>query len=111
MAVNTHLIRNRYVLAADVVVIAIAAWIAFALRFGLFFMAAHSEFWLFTFTAIAVKVVVFHGFGLYRRYWRYASFWDLMAVVVANSVASILFGAVVVGFRLGELIPVLSRSV
>ena len=108
---NSHLARNRYVLFADILAVALAAWCAFALRFGWMFMGTRPEFVLFVSAAIVVKVLVFQGFGLYRRFWRYASFWDLMAVVVANSVASVILGFIIVGARLADVIPALSRSV
>lgn len=111
MVLKPHLLRNRYVLLADILAVALAAWTAFALRFGWLFMGTRDEFQLFILTAIGVKITVFFGFGLYQRYWRYASFWDLMAVVLANSVASLLFGIVMVGLRLADVIPGLSRSV
>jgi FlaA1/EpsC-like NDP-sugar epimerase len=111
MSLRAHLTRNRYVLVADVAVIAVAAWTAFALRFGWLFMAERSEFPLFLAVAIPIKVTVFYQLTLYKRYWRYASFWDLMAVVVANSVASLAVSMVMVGIRLADIIPSLSRSV
>jgi FlaA1/EpsC-like NDP-sugar epimerase len=111
MALKPYLIRNRYVLLSDVVVVGLAAWGAFALRFGWLFMGSRDEFLLFLVTAIGVKISIFYGFGLYQRYWRYASFWDLMAVVLANSVASLVFAVVMVALRLLEFIPGLSRSV
>ena len=62
-------IRNRYVLAADVVALALAAWGAFALRFGWLFLSSRAEFTLFLLCAVLVKIPVFYGFGLYLRYW------------------------------------------
>jgi FlaA1/EpsC-like NDP-sugar epimerase len=106
-----YLVRNRYVLLADVAVVALAAWGAFALRFGWLFMASRDEFLTFLVVAVVVKISTFYGFGLYQRYWRYASFWDLMAVVLANSVAALVVGIVMVTLRLAELIPGLPRSV
>lgn len=111
MVLKPQLLRNRYVLLADILAVALAAWTAFALRFGWLFMGERDEFTLFILAAVGVKISVFFGFGLYQRYWRYASFWDLMAVVLANSVASLLFGIVMVALRLADIIPGLSRSV
>ena len=111
MALQLSLIRNRYVLVADILVVALAAWTAFALRFGWFFMASRDEFLIFSVVAVVTKISVFYGFGLYKRYWRYASFWDLMAVVLANSVAAVIVGVVMVALRFADLIPGLSRFV
>jgi FlaA1/EpsC-like NDP-sugar epimerase len=106
-----YLIRNRYVLIADVIVVALAAWSAFALRFGWLFMDSREEFLLFIAVAVVTKICVFFSFGLYQRFWRYASFWDLMAVVLANSVASLAVAIIMVALRLADVIPGLSRSV
>ncbi|MDQ3068415.1 MAG: polysaccharide biosynthesis protein, partial [Acidobacteriota bacterium] len=65
----------------------------------------------FLIAAVVVKIAVFFAFGQYQRVWRYAGFWDLMAVVLANSAASIVLTALMVGSRLLGWIPGLSRSV
>src|SRR5688500_9320416 len=111
MHVLPQLTRNRFVLLADFAAIALAAWMAFALRFGWLFLGTRPEFPVFVIGAIVLKVAVFSSFGLYRRYWRYAGFWDLLAVVLANSVGSLLLSILMVGLRLMDLIPGLSRSV
>ena len=111
MVLKPYLIRNRYVLLADIVVVALGAWTAFALRFGWLFMGSRDEFLIFIAVAVVVKVSTFLSFGLYQRVWRYASFWDLMAVVLANSVASLAIAVIMVALRLADLIPGLSRSV
>ena len=102
--------RNRYLLVADALAISLAAWAAFAFRFGWLFSESRPEFLPFVVLAVVVKITTFIAFGLYRRYWRYAGFWDLMAVVLANSAASIILSAIMVGSRLMEWIPGLSRS-
>jgi FlaA1/EpsC-like NDP-sugar epimerase len=111
MILKGAIVRNRYVLFADIFVIALSAWMAFALRFGWLFMETREEFPAFLAAAILLKVPAFFAFGMYARYWRYAGFWDLMAVVVANAGASLLLALVMIGLRLGDLIPGLSRSV
>ena len=106
-----YLVRNRYVLLGDIVVVALAAWTAFALRFGWLFMDSRPEFLIFLGTALFIKISCFLGFGLYQRLWRYASFWDLMTIVLANSVSAVLVAVVMVTLRLWDVIPGLSRSV
>ena len=103
--------RNRYVLFADILSVALAAFGAYAIRFGWFFIDGNPEFVLFLGLAIAAKIPVFFLFGLYQRYWRYAGFWDLIAVGLANSAASVLFGLVVVGLVLFGAIDGFPRSV
>jgi len=89
----------------------LAAWAAFAFRFGWLFTDARQEFIPFLILAVILKVSAFLAFGIYRRYWRYAGFWDLMALVLANSAASVLLAIVMVSARLLDLIPGLSRPV
>lgn len=103
--------RNRYLLVADVLAVILAAWAAFAFRFGWLFTEERSEFVTVLLCAIVIKVTTYHLFHLYYRYWRYAGFWDLFAVVLANFAASMVLSAVLGFSRLMEWIPELSRSV
>lgn len=105
--------RNRYLLVADVAAVMLAAWAAFAFKFGWLFSEERPEFVPFLVLAVVIKISVFFLFGMYRRYWRYAGFWDLIAVVLANSAAAIILGILMVGSRLLEFdwIPGLSRLV
>jgi len=103
--------RNRYLFAADVIVTALAVWGAFAARFGWRYATDQAEFVLFFAVAMLAKPVTFYVFGLYRRYWRYAGYWDLVAIVLANSTASAILMSVLVVSRLMGWIPQLSRSV
>jgi FlaA1/EpsC-like NDP-sugar epimerase len=103
--------RNRYLFVADILAVMLAAWAAFALRFGWLFSESRPEFLPFLLIALVVKIGTFMAFGLYRRYWRYAGFWDVMAIVLANSAASVILSVIIVGSRLLELIAELSRYV
>lgn len=111
MSVPQHM-RNRYLLVADVLSVMLAAWAAFAFWFGWLFADTRPEFIPFLILAVIFKISVFFAFGMYRRYWRYAGFWDLVAIVMANCAASILLAAAMVGMRLLDWIPVgFSRSI
>ncbi len=87
--------RNRYVLLADVVLIVLAAIGAFWLRFEWRFYVFRPEFVLFVETALVVKLLTFYVFGLYRRYWRYASVAELWVVVLGVTTASVTMALVV----------------
>jgi FlaA1/EpsC-like NDP-sugar epimerase len=102
--------RNGYVLVLDLPLIAIAAMGAFLLRFDWFF-ASRPEFLPFLIAALMVKPAVFMGFGLYGRYWKYASVSDLLVVVVGVTAASLLLGVIVVVAVSGRVINEFSRSV
>ena len=80
--------RNRYILLADVPLVAIAAAGAFALRFDWLFAHRRPEFLPFLIAALLVKPVIFYCFRMYGRYWEYASVQDLLAVTLAVSAAS-----------------------
>jgi FlaA1/EpsC-like NDP-sugar epimerase len=103
--------RNRYLFVADVLGISVAACAAFGVRFGWLFLEFRPEFVPFLAATVVVKVITFYVFGLYRRYWRYAGFWDLVAIVLANTAASAVLLALMVGSRLMGWVAGWSRSV
>jgi len=103
--------RNRHILLADLPLVAIAAFGAFALRFDLAFAEEHPEFLPFLAVALLVKPVIFHVFGMYGRYWRYATAQDLQAVTLAVSAASVAMVVFVVAGQPVHLTPNFSRQV
>jgi FlaA1/EpsC-like NDP-sugar epimerase len=88
--------RNRYFLLLDVPAIAVAAYGAFVLRFDWLFVDLRHEFVPYVLAAIVIKPLVFYGFGIYARYWQYASVADMTAVFLAVSISSVAM-AVAVG--------------
>ncbi len=87
--------RNRYVLVWDVLLLALAAFGAFALRFDLRFYLDRHEFLPYVTLALVAKLPIFYLFGLYGRVWRYATVKDLLAIATAS-----LFSAVAMTFLL-----------
>src|SRR5258706_277600 len=81
--------RNRYVLLADAVAFAVAVCGAFGLRFDWYFFRDRPEFIPYLLAAPAIKIAMFYAFGMYRRFWRYASIQDLVALSIADSAASV----------------------
>ena len=103
--------RNRYVFLTDLVAIASAAFGAFVLRFDWLFFQHRPEFPVFVAAALVIKPAIFYGFGLYRRYWRYASVRDLNAVVFAGGASAVAMSLFVgLGLPFG-LIQEFSRAV
>jgi FlaA1/EpsC-like NDP-sugar epimerase len=106
--------RNRYVFLADTFAVVLAAVGAFVLRLDWFFQRQPEYTSAFTFCVIAALVIkppIFMVFGLYRRYWRYATVSDLLVVLVAVSAASVgLAVGVTVGLFLSA-IPFFPRSI
>ena len=103
--------RNRYILLADVCLIPVVAFAAFALRFDWRFYEAREEFVSFALVGMLLKPAVFYFFGLYRRYWRYASVSDLIAVLLASSTSLIAMGALVAAALLYDAQLEFSRAV
>ena len=82
--------RNRYVLLGDLPLIAIAAFGAFALRFDWLFLHYRPEFVPFLLLVLVTKPLIFFAFGMYTRYWRYATANDLLTVWLAVFTASLV---------------------
>jgi FlaA1/EpsC-like NDP-sugar epimerase len=106
--------RNRWVLAADLVAIALAVLGAFVLRLDWFFGRLSdytAAFRFFLLTALLVKPPVLYAFGLYSRYWRYATARDLLVVIMAVSAASTAATVVVAIAVIAGLVPFFARSI
>lgn len=91
--------RNRYILLADLVLVTLSMAGAFVLRLD--WMAPLSSTHPFAdavdFSLVVgplIKLPTFYLFGLYSRFWRYVTLSDLVPIVTAVSVASVLFSAV-----------------
>ena len=103
--------RNRYVLLADLFAFALAACGAFGLRFDWYFFERRAEFLPFVVSAPIVKAVVFYFFGMYRRFWRYATIEDLLAMMIAGSAASVAMTVLIVAGLVSGYVYEFSRSV
>jgi FlaA1/EpsC-like NDP-sugar epimerase len=106
--------RNRYLLAIDLPLIAFAAFSAFGLRFDLLFLQEPgnaARFAWFAAAALTIKPAVFMAFGLYYRYWRYASIGDLLAIVLSVSAATAALAVLLVVATLLHVVEGFSRSV
>lgn len=106
--------RNRFVLFADLLLIAVSALGSYVLRLELtadffrFYLAA--VLWLLG-TSLVIKPLVYYFFGLYRRLWVYASINELKLIVAAVTTASLTASALNIGlFWLGVIGPGFSRS-
>jgi FlaA1/EpsC-like NDP-sugar epimerase len=110
---NHPVYRNRVLqVAADAVLVALAYFLAFQLRF-----LDQPHGWphryevLFAQSVgfvVAGKLIVFAAFGLYQKWWRYVSGRDFMLILRAVAVASALL---VIVFAVAKPAPTLPRSV
>src|SRR5207248_3327081 len=105
------MVRNRYILLLDLPLILIAAFGAFALRFDWLFLRYRPEFLTFVVAALLVKPVVLFVFGMYSRYWRYATAQDLLAVTLAVSASSVVVAAYIGVGRAFDVVGDFSRQV
>lgn len=103
--------RNRYVLLADILLVPIVAFAAFALRFDWRFYTEREEFLSYVAAALVVKPTVFFCFGMYRRYWRYASVPDLIAVLLVSAASLVAMGVVVAAGLIYDPLVEFSRAV
>jgi FlaA1/EpsC-like NDP-sugar epimerase len=91
----------------DAGIVAFAWWLAFQLRFDNGLPLKYSQLLNRTILLVlAIKLIVFVGFGFYNRWWRYVSIRDMWAVVRGVVVASLIADVTVYlvspvhGFRL-----------
>jgi FlaA1/EpsC-like NDP-sugar epimerase len=98
---GTHL-RNRYLLASDVLLFAASVILAFALRFEGFKWGpdwSHTAA-VYLFCSIPVKIFVLWSAGLYRRLWRYAGLIELERLILASGLSG--FAGLAIG---GLILP------
>lgn len=77
-------IRNRYFFIADLVLMPLAVGVSFMLRLDFAGLRPYTRTILvFAALAAVVKPIIFYAFGLYRRYWRYASANELVNIALA----------------------------
>jgi FlaA1/EpsC-like NDP-sugar epimerase len=91
-------VRNRFLLAADLLLIVTSALASFALRLdiGPVFLNYLPRAWLMVAVALLVKPTVYYLLGLYRRYWIYASVRELQLIFVATTTASVVVALFVI---------------
>jgi len=104
---KTRLLRKNFIiiLGVDVLLLAIAWYGAHLLRFNFDIPSGNLSLMKKTFPfIIAVKIVILYFFDLYKGMWRYTSITDLLNIIKAASVGSlvavslIVFGTRLIGF-------------
>lgn len=91
-------LRNRFLLLSDLVLIVTSVMASFALRLdiGPVFLSYLPQAWLMVATALVIKPTVYYLFGLYRRYWIYASVRELQLIFVTTTTASVVVALFVI---------------
>lgn len=93
-------LRNRHFLLLDALILCVTPALALMLRVdGVQALGNYAPTLLiYTTTALLIRVAIFYGFGLYSRYWRYASIGELTqitaAVLISTAIIVTLFFAV-----------------
>ena len=87
-------LRNRHFFLVDLVLLLATGVLAFALRLD----ATGMQHWvlaivLWLAVSVPMKLLVFYWFGLYRRFWLYASVDDLLLIAVATGVGEVASAA------------------
>lgn len=88
---------NAYVVLLDILLTAFSVAGAFALRLDLgpLFVYYQPQMWWMVGLAVLIKPLVYRVFGLYRRIWAYASISEMMVIIVASTVASVILGGAI----------------
>lgn len=85
--------RNRYFFLLDLVLLCILPALALGMRVDQYTWIAGvyvRPLIQYTVLSVLVKLAAFYGFGLYRRYWRYASVGELVSIVLAVATATVI---------------------
>jgi FlaA1/EpsC-like NDP-sugar epimerase len=106
--------RNRYLLLLDLPLIAVCVVLAFALRFDLSFAFNETLRPLFAWTlvsALLLKPPIFLAFGMYSRYWRYATIDDVLVVTLASAASTFALAIFFAGATVLHLVEGFPRAI
>jgi len=89
-------IRNRYFAISDVLLTALSAALGFAIRLDVPLFWSYLAVCIpFVAMAVVIKPPVYYVFGLYRRYWRYASVHEMLLILGATTISSVILALLV----------------
>ncbi|MCD6520808.1 MAG: polysaccharide biosynthesis protein [Anaerolineae bacterium] len=93
-------VKGRYLPAVDLLCISAAAVAAFVIRYESLwrigpYLVHNAPFFL---AVLFVRPLLYHLFGLYRCWWRYASVPELITIVQAVTAGSLIVAALLFGF-------------
>lgn len=104
-------LRNRDFAVLDICLLAVIPILALTLRVNLPWTPIYFQALLvFTLLALLIKLPTFYAFGLYRRYWRYASMDEMITIALAVFITTVLVTAISwglqgLGFFGGSVLP------
>ncbi len=95
---SSRCVRNRHLLAADMLLVPMAAVLAFALRLDTAQLQPYVRTMLiFVIAAPFIKIPIFSVLGLYTRYWQYAGPDEMMLLVWSAALGALAQGALFLG--------------
>ncbi len=106
-------IRNRYLLLGDIFLSLISVLASYLIRLELiaiFPTYQYSLIWMLGIVVI-IKPLVYYLFGIYRRLWRYASIRELVLILSAVTVASMVVSSAMIGLFASGMFFGFPRSV
>jgi FlaA1/EpsC-like NDP-sugar epimerase len=106
-------LRNRYIFAIDLILMALSVLLSFLLRLEVSQVFVDYFFTLLVMlgVAILVKPIVYQRFGLYRRFWVYASVRELVTITMAVTTASVIVGGIMYLLWYLDIFSFFARSV
>ncbi len=83
-------LRNRHFFLLDILALLLLPTVAMMLRLDTVYLPIiyWSGLVVYTLTALIIRLIVFRGFGLYSRYWQYASVDELVQISLAVLVST-----------------------
>lgn len=106
-------LRNRYILFIDIVLIALSIVLSHLFRLELtvvYIDYVPTILWMLL-VAYLIKPLIYFRFGLYQRFWAYASVRDAMTIFWAVSSASLLFSIAALALFSLDLFIFFPRSI
>lgn len=106
-------LRNRYIFAIDLLLIAISVLLSFMLLLNTYQVFVDYRFTLLVMLGLAlvIKPIVYQRFGLYQRFWVYASVRELVTIAMAVTTASVFVGGIMYLLRSLGVFFFFARSV
>jgi FlaA1/EpsC-like NDP-sugar epimerase len=98
------MLRNRYLLVADLVLLPLACLLAFILRLDFSFNPL--SLILYTALSLLIRPLVFYKSGIYRRFWRYATPTDLLTLLAGVVGSTAILAILVVSLNWLNVLPV-----
>jgi FlaA1/EpsC-like NDP-sugar epimerase len=105
IAIYLNRLRNRHFFVLDLLILLLTPFLALALRVDYPSSARFylPDLYIYMVYAIPLRLLIFRAFGLYQRFWRYASIEELAQLTLMNLVAAAVVVTVFFGLRLPVL--------